>query len=378
MQEGNLDHFLESLGRSFAMPSSLPAGKDYKPAEESFHYYYGDEGKREAVLAFLDKVIASKKPTRFKLFSDENISWMTADKDYTKKWFYRLYHCLQIGCKMTIVHNVSRNLDEMMKAIEQWLPLYMVADIEPYYYPKVKDGVYRRTIFIAKNILAISSLSVGDNTNGILNCLIEDKKAVRALETEFDRYLSLCKPLFEIKKDDLTGNYLKLYEDKIIGEGDFYYMGAYPTFYTMPEGLAKNIESKYPDRGFLDLYNFARNELIFSSTNKALSELVNLSTGKEGYGVYFGNEFIEYSKEDFLDHLAEIKNLSRSFSNYNVYSSENINPNISILMREERGVIIERRKEPFGILYLEEENLRSALSYYIKRKISVAKNINRL
>lgn len=374
IQKEGFDRFLEKLGRTFSMPSNFMPNMDYKSSESDLHFFYGDEGKRDAVLAFLDRVVSLDKPAHFKLFSDESIFWMTGDKDFTQKWFYLLMRALKMGCKMTIIHNVSRNLDEMMKAIEQWLPLYMVADIEPYYYPKVKDGVYKRTIFIAKNVSAISSLSVGNNTSGILNFLIDDKKAVKALETEFDRYLSLCKPLFEIRKIDLANSYFKLYKEKIRGDGNFYYMGSYPTFYTMPESLAKRLDTENPDIGLLDMYNFVHNDFMAQKGNKTLSEIVNLSPDRDKYGVYFGNALIEYSKEDYFDHLVEIKRLSDIYPNYKFYSDDGINPNISIFMREDCGVIIERREEPFGILYLEEENLRSALSYFIQKKIAKAKS----
>ena len=123
--------------------------------------YYGIEGKRQSVLCFLSEVLASPKPQTLLLFSDEATDWMKADMEFAAQWASLMAQILAKGNRIKIIHSVDRDLDEMLGAINQWVPLYMSGAIEPYFYPKKRDGVFKRTLFIAPSSAAVISSSVG-------------------------------------------------------------------------------------------------------------------------------------------------------------------------------------------------------------------------
>ncbi|MBP8640126.1 MAG: hypothetical protein KBI01_04405 [Oscillospiraceae bacterium] len=97
--------------------------------------FLGVAGKRRAVIEFLSDVIAKGKPQTILLFSDEATDWMTDDREFAMQWGYLMAQFLSGGGKIKVIHTVSRDLDEMLSAISQWMPLYMLGAIEPYYYP---------------------------------------------------------------------------------------------------------------------------------------------------------------------------------------------------------------------------------------------------
>ena len=74
---------------------------------------------------------------------------MTADADYAQLWARLMVRVLTRGNRIKIIHTISRDLGEMLSAISQWMPLYMIGAIEPYFYPKKRDGIFKRTLFIA-------------------------------------------------------------------------------------------------------------------------------------------------------------------------------------------------------------------------------------
>jgi len=74
----------------------------------------------------------------------------------------------------------------------------MTGAIEPYYYPRLRDGVFHRTLFIASDHSAMVANSVRGGCGDTLNVLLRDKTAVLALEAEFRGFLALCRPLMEI------------------------------------------------------------------------------------------------------------------------------------------------------------------------------------
>ncbi len=157
--------------------------------------FYGNEGKREAVLRFLGALSEEKDPCRFLLCSDEDMSWLYEDADFGKKWAALLHDLLQRGSTIRIIHTIGRDIGDMLEALRKWMPLYLSGGIEPYYCPRLRDGVYRQTRFIAEGHSALVASSVGNVTEGMLNVLTTNADAVRAFELEFEAFLALCRPL---------------------------------------------------------------------------------------------------------------------------------------------------------------------------------------
>jgi hypothetical protein len=167
-------------------------------APQEISVYYGIEGKRQAADYFLNDVIAKNHPQTLLLYSDEDTDWMAEDREFAVKWSKLMISALSKGNKIKIIHTVSRNLDEMLNAISQWMPLYMSGAIEPYYYAIKRDGVFKRTLFIFPGVSAVVASSVGDMGGQAASLLIRNKAAVDAFEAEFNQYLSQCKPLMRI------------------------------------------------------------------------------------------------------------------------------------------------------------------------------------
>ena len=170
-------------------------------------YYYGDVGKRDVSLKFLEENITKKSRTIL-LYSDENISWML-DENYKKRWKEYLITLLNQGTKIKIIHSLSRNYDELLNAVTMWLPLYLSGNIDAYYIPKLRDGINRKTLFISSNC-AVVSTSVEDKTDDMLNIYIKNEKAIKSLKLEFNNYLSLAVPL--LKREKLTNFNSKNYK----------------------------------------------------------------------------------------------------------------------------------------------------------------------
>ncbi|MBQ9233810.1 MAG: hypothetical protein IJ167_07235 [Lachnospiraceae bacterium] len=186
------------------MPTDIyaehPVINDERNSVSEPTYYYGNSGKREATELFLRRLCEGKKTHTLLLFSDEDMTWLYEDPVFAKKWTNYLITLLKKGSHIKIIHTINRNLNDLMEAIQKWLPLYLAGDIEPYYYPRLRDGIYHRTLFLAKGQFAITSNSIGNDTSHMPNILIEDEVALKGLEKEFNNFLCLCVPLMKINK----------------------------------------------------------------------------------------------------------------------------------------------------------------------------------
>lgn len=104
-------------------------------------------------------------------------------------------------------------MNEMLEAVTKWIPIYSAGAIDPYYYPRLRDGVFQRTMLIAPKTAAVVSSSVQMATDETLNLFITDKRAITALTKEYEGYI-LCRPLMRIytnrQKRDLLQDMSKL------------------------------------------------------------------------------------------------------------------------------------------------------------------------
>ncbi|NSW91239.1 MAG: hypothetical protein HPY74_11325 [Firmicutes bacterium] len=113
------------------------------------------------------------------------------------------------GNKIKIIHMVNRPLDEMLSAIVQWMPLYINSTIESYFYPKHRDGLFKRTLFLCSDSAAVFSNSFGESSKNIVSYLSTDRAVLLSLQDEFCRYLELCRPLIHVFTPDKQEIFLK-------------------------------------------------------------------------------------------------------------------------------------------------------------------------
>lgn len=172
--------------------------------------FFGNGGRREAALAFLSNAVDAAdagETCDLLLQSDEETAWMYEDPAFAAEWAGLMGRLADAGCTFTVVHTVSRGGNEMWEGLREWLPLYRFGAVRPYYYPRMRDGVRTRSLFVVRGRCALVSNSVQGMEGEELCILLDDASAVNALEHEFDAYLGLCRPLAQVERlssaDDL-------------------------------------------------------------------------------------------------------------------------------------------------------------------------------
>jgi len=357
--------------------AAIPSGQDFQG-----QVFYGRPGKQAATLTFLQKVLSLKRPVTLSLFSEEDMDWMTGDTAFLKNWAALMTRVIASGHRIRIIHTVNRSLDEMMAAISQWLPLYMTGSIEPYYYPKHRDGVYRRTLFLAPGCAAVTSDCVESQKETTMNLLMEDPGILVSLEEEFARYLALCRPLIHIFTREQAGDFQTVMEEFesepahcIIRSGGF-------SSLTMPADLIRSLAARLPE-----LSDENQQLAIQKSRTAVLEKLLDSHSVTEviplpdpemvrsgqvplGAGSLHTGKPVFYSPEEYRMHLERVLSLLNRFPGYQVFLQEQTDrENLTIYCREDRGVLITRNQQPFVMFAVSESSMTSAYWDYLKQEI---------
>ncbi|MCF8020550.1 MAG: transcriptional regulator [Vallitaleaceae bacterium] len=357
---------------------------DSKIPKKDVALYYGIEGKREAVLSFLSLILEADKPTTLLLYSDESMDWLTGDPSFAAKWRDLLARVILKGNRIKVIHTVSRNLDEMLEALSKWMPLYMTGAIEPYYYPKKRDGVFKRTLFIAPKITAITTSSLDMMTHQALNILFKDKKALAALTSEFESYLFMCRPLMQIFTYHQKQQYLDLLKE--------FEKDATPTLLksnclnwsTMPSTVAESIinRSDSDDKEKLIQYYYDRKEAFEKGLEHcsfhALLQLPSVTDVREGVvNVAFTGipetSNICYTPFEYKAHLENTIQYLQKYDNYNIkITTKNRHDSFILYVKEDLGAIVIKQNTPHAIFAINEINMTAAFWDYLKDEINLS------
>lgn len=157
-------------------------------------YYIGQDEFRDSIKRLLSNVCLNKTSTILYLYSDENMKWLLHDKEFYNVWKILMMNCLIKNNSIKIIHNINRNADEMFKAIESWLPLYMTGLIEPYYNLN-NNYNFTHTLFIADQLSVISSSSVLCGKDCNVYNYSDNKYVINNYKLQFIELLSNSKPL---------------------------------------------------------------------------------------------------------------------------------------------------------------------------------------
>ncbi len=203
----------EDVGKDTAALKERASHNQAQPittsATAEVRMFSGNQQRREAALLFLNKVLATAEPCELLLQSEEETAWMYEDPVFEAEWARLMTSLLKRGYSLTIVHTVSRDGTEMWEGIREWLPLYLAGIVKSYYYPRLRDGVRMRSLFVARNTCATVSNSVQGMEDDACCFMLDNPGAVAAYEREFDAFLSLCRPLAKVlvpaSHDELNG-----------------------------------------------------------------------------------------------------------------------------------------------------------------------------
>ncbi|HOV43700.1 MAG TPA: hypothetical protein PLE01_07330, partial [Syntrophothermus lipocalidus] len=342
--------------------------------------YYGTEGRKKALLKFLALVAEYKSAGRLFLYSDESTDWFLADESFYRQWANLMTQVIAKGNKIRIIHNVQRDLSEMVRAIERWLPLYMTGAIEAYYYPKYREQVFKKTVVVRPGVAAMVTTSFGGVKDTTPHCLYTDTQMIAAWSVEFENYLKVCRPLMRILTPRDSQEFYGLVLEFVEEPADCIRVSGALSLLTMPEEVFKRQLENWELGGEEKerLCRWHRAMVVAAAANMerhSYIEVLNLPAsgpvGVEGLRVEPAN-FLEgqetgYSPEDYRQHLENVLCWMDKYPNFHFYfNSQAIPPNMHLAAKSEVGVMVAKSDSPPVIFAFNQPNMTSASYVYLE------------
>lgn len=354
-----LDRFFQSLTAPPVTWGTLPQMETPPVLDRDPVFFFGSQGKREAVIRFLSDVCLADSARTLYLFSDEDMDWLFDDAAFSAQWSALLVRFLAAGGTIHIIHTIDRDLGEMLGALQQWIPLYLTGRILPYYCPRLRDGICRRSLFVAPGRSALVSNSIEDKTEGMANLYTRDPRAVEAFELEFSNYLSLCRPLMDIYTPDRSQALVRRVTDFIRGQGPLF--SASP----IPLPLEEDVPAVEPLRQAL---------LDHLAGGGELAEILHLPDPRAAaaglplpLADLLGIPETQCGPQRLRELIGSIPQRMNRLSGYRAILSENLPASVGVLARGQEEVILFSAAPPSTAFVITEPRMTSALWDYLQR-----------
>ena len=331
--------------------------------------YYGTDGLREAVSRFLGRA-AKNGASEMWLYSDQNMDWMTGDRSFFRKWSSLMALCVAKGIKIIIIHNLDRDLGEMMDAVTGWMPLYMSGMIEPYYCVKQRDNRFSHSIFLVPDAECIESSNAIGNEHLWCYRYHTDKRTVSIYRSQFESLLYHSKPLMKIS------GYNNLTERLPTAAKSVTAVNQTLSLATMPKSVLTSILERHGVNDAVRLKIekewLVRREML----NETLSigqylELVPLPdaesvrNGKAKADIPYLN--IYYTAEEYTRHIAALCDLIENHKSYNLIPLTEPQYVNTRLIITESSVKLTRTTDPQISFYITNTSMTDAFHAYAER-----------
>jgi hypothetical protein len=339
--------------------------------------FYGNEGRRQATLTLFNKLLANDKPGMLLLFSDENSEWMLESEAFEREWTTLLWQLILKGNKIKVIHKVSRDIDEMMEVVHRWLPFYTSGAVEPFYYPRLRDGIYKRTLTVAPGCAAVFATSIGEGGENTPNFMATDRLTVDSFTNEFFSYLSLCRPLMKIHSESEPVRALPELYDFIVADGSIIMQTDSLGMITIPpEAVEAAIKDKNNNGSRLAAVQKKWTERFEEKLKEQdvyhiihLHDIDSIKSGKISMGFTSNEQQVSafYSADTYRMHLENILRLIDENSNYHVIAVTNDDLRYSMYCKEDE-VRVFKDDDPPIMFEITEQNMVSAFGDYFEQE----------
>lgn len=377
-KSSRVEPILQSFTRVPATPAkwTAVAPQPRSKAKVPHACYYGPEGKRTAVAQLFSLILQETEPQTVLLFSDEEMGWLYEDPNFAVFWARECVRILSAGNRVKIIHAIHRGIHEMLEGVAKWVPLYMTGQVEPYYYPRLRDGVFQRTLFIAPKTAAVTSGSISRKTAGMLHSFYDDPEAIGALALEYENLLSLCRPLMRIFKGEQTAEFWDAYASFLRVQGTMICLSGLPTLPTIPETVAASLQNRAPGSRILEMQKRLSGVLFEYMETGSYTEL--LADSPDGMNVpvpfadLLGAPGLCYTHKEYQAHRAHLETLKKQHKNYQLHAVGNVPDNLTLFGKDSRGILMCKNDTPGVVFGFDEPNLASAFWEYLYRRAKVA------
>lgn len=348
-------------------PFQLPTSRSYSGLRQMM----------DSELDFMKAAVLSRSTEPVFLYSDMPMTEMAQDPEFPKKWMFGMALLLKKGLRLQIIHNIDRNLPEMMLGLESFIPMYMTGQIEPYYFKAPQGGVFLHFLRVSGTAALTGEAVSGHHSEGRYY-LTNNRAEVAYYRRRADALLENAKPLMEIYRADGTSrlNAFLLADSRTPGRRRCV-LSAPPLYTADPAFLAAVLQRHdvpAPDQERILAHAKSRREqaetiLRDNEMVLALPRLTEEAFERYPMSLPLSGSFYErdipYTYQEYLEHIDQTEQFAAVHLRCRLeLTADSTFRNLQIVMHEGRWAMVSKEKSPAIHFVIRHAKLRSAIESF--------------
>lgn len=348
-------------------PFQLPTSRSYSGLRQMM----------DSELDFMKAAVLSRSTEPVFMYSDMPMTEMAQDPEFPKKWMFGMALLLKKGLRLQIIHNIDRNLPEMMLGLESFIPMYMTGQIEPYYFKAPQGGVFLHFLRVSGTAALTGEAVSGHHSEGRYY-LTNNRAEVAYYRRRADALLENAKPLMEIYRADGASrlNAFLLADSRTPGRRRCV-LSAPPLYTADPAFLAAVLQRHdvpAPDQERILAHAKSRREqaetiLRDNEMVLALPRLTEEAFERYPMSLPLSGSFYErdipYTYQEYLEHIDQTEQFAAVHPRCRLeLTADSTFRNLQIVMHEGRWAMVSKEKSPAIHFVIRHAKLRSAIESF--------------
>lgn len=348
-------------------PFQLPTSRSYSGLRQMM----------DSELDFMKAAVLSRSTEPVFLYSDMPMTEMAQDPEFPKKWMFGMALLLKKGLRLQIIHNIDRNLPEMMLGLESFIPMYMTGQIEPYYFKAPRGGVFLHFLRVSGTAALTGEAVSGHHSEGRYY-LTNNRAEVAYYRRRADALLENAKPLMEIYRADVASrlNAFLLADSRTPGRRRCVLSA--PPLYTADPAFLTAVLQRHdvpaPDQERILAHAKSHREqaetiLRDNEMVLALPRLTEEAFERYPMSLPLSGSFYErdipYTYQEYLEHIDQTEQFAAVHPRCRLeLTADSTFRNLQIVMHEGRWAMVSKEKSPAIHFVIRHAKLRSAIESF--------------
>lgn len=348
-------------------PFQLPTSRSYSGLRQMM----------DSELDFMKAAVLSRSTEPVFMYSDMPMTEMAKDPEFPKKWMFGMALLLKKGLRLQIIHNIDRNLPEMMLGLESFIPMYMTGQIEPYYFKAPQGGVFLHFLRVSGTAALTGEAVSGHHSEGWYY-LTNNRAEVAYYRRRADALLENAKPLMEIYRADGASrlNAFLLADSRTPGRRRCVLSA--PPLYTADPAFLTAVLQRHdvpaPDQERILAHAKSRREQAETILRDNEMVLVLPRLTEEAFERYpmslplsgsFYERDIPYTYQEYLEHIDQTEQFAAVHPRCRLeLTADSTFHNLQIVMHEGRWAMVSKEKSPAIHFVIRHAKLRSAIESF--------------
>lgn len=341
--------------------------------------YYGNEGKRGAFSAFIQYLLSLDTRGTILFSTDESLEWLLEDSTYLARTREQMLSLLNKGYRVRRIAAPIHTTEQAFDSLSQLIPFYLTGQVESYYYPRLRDNVYRRTVIALPNVASIISTSIGEQPVSRATVFTQDKRFTNALVEEFNDFLDICRPMMTTystvgNSDELLRCILKFESDP----GNRIQQSTSLSAITSPAELIQLTADALPPQEAADIIGtmgkaqevFKQSLLDYETIDiHALATAEEVRAGVVPITVAYLRQTapIRHTPETYALHLRSILDHIERYEKYHVVLRRRDEQIHALLVKDGRQALLLRPGTPLTVFEISQPYIAEACREYLAR-----------